>query len=399
VTTQPLDLVEVPAPRQPAAEPVAQPGWRVPYIRPEFPSAQEVSEDLAQIVAANWYTNFGRFERQFCAELARYVGADRHAATVSSATTGLMAALKLLLPDSDKRSGLVIVASYTFAAGPAAIRWAGHRPLFVDVDEQSLQPSLASAHQAIARYGDQVVGILLGNSFGIGNAEIDDWERLADTWGLPLVIDSAAGFGSQYADGSRVGVGGDCEVFSFHATKPFAVGEGGAVLCRDEELAARVRSFTNFGFVDHNAVTIGMNGKLQELNAAIGLRQLDRYERALWRRRRTFAHVRDASAGAGLEFPAGQDRSSVGATIALAQDEAHRDRLLAALHAAGVEARVYYAPAVHVQPAFADEERVSDLAGTERVCARVLALPVHQTMSPDDLDLMVDVIHASAPRM
>lgn len=363
------------------------PTWRVPYIRPVFPDPELVAEDLREIVAANWYTNFGPFEQRFAAGIEAYLGGTRHAVTVSNATSGLMVALSLTLPDPATRPGLVLVASYTFAAGPEAVRWCGHRPCFIDVDPVTLQPSLASARRALAEHGADVVGVLLTNTFGIGNAEIGAWEELAAEHGLPLVLDSAAGFGSHYPDGRPVGTAGDCEVFSFHATKPFAIGEGGAIVWRRAQDAAAGKASTNFGFRERSAQVVGLNAKLQELNAAIGLRQLARFDEALAGRRSSFRRLREAldEAGAVLEIVPGQERSALGACIALARSAQERDAIFAALSAAQVEARKYYAPAVHEQPAFRTDPRADELAGTRDVCARVLNIPVHETMTDQEI--------------
>jgi len=368
--------------------------WRVPYIRPVFPDPDLVADDLREIVAANWYSNFGPFEQRFAAGLETYLGGTAHAVTVSNATAGLMAALRVLLPDPAERPGMVLVASYTFVAGPEAVRWCGHRPCFIDIDPVTLQPSLASAQRAVSTHGDRIVGVLLTNTFGIGNAEIAEWEAFADDLGVPLVIDSAAGFGSYYPDGRPVGVAGDCEVFSFHATKPFAIGEGGAVLWRRAEDAAAAKAFTNFGFQDRSAQVVGLNAKLQELNAAIGLRQIARFDQALAGRRASFENLRSAfeATEAPLAIVPAQEISALGACIALARTPQERDEIFDALTQARVETRKYYAPAVHEQPAFGDDPRADDLAATQDVCSRVLNIPVHESMACDDIALISSTV-------
>src|SRR5205085_7447824 len=117
---------------------------------------------------------------------------------------------------------------------------------------------------------------------GVGNPQVGAWEDFAAEWELPIVLDSAAGFGSTYADGNRVGGRGACEIFSLHATKPFAVGEGGALVSRDPRLVEQAYHFQNFGFDGSRECTqLAMNGQLRELNAAIGLRQLVALDRRL----------------------------------------------------------------------------------------------------------------------
>lgn len=366
--------------------------FRVPFIRPEFPTVAELAEDFQQIVEVNWFTNFGPRERDFADAISMYVGEEYHAVTFSNATIALIALLTTSLGRGDGTRS-VIVASFTFAAGPEAIEWSGYRPLLVDLEPGSLQPSFASAQAALAERND-VAGILLTNTFGIGNPAIDAWESLAAEHGLPLLIDSAAGFGSEYPEGRRVGTAGDAEVFSFHATKPLAIGEGGAVVTRDGDLARRLREVTNFGFsAGVGATALGLNGKLQELNAAIGLRQLEKLDYVLRRRRDVLSRYVDVL-GEAVEFPRLIERSSVCFATILLPSGQIRDRAHEALRRLGVEARVYYSPPVHVQPHFAGCETVGALSATEDVSHRALSVPAYQGLGSQDQDMIIDIIGA-----
>lgn len=365
----------------------------IPFIKPRLPPAAQLVEDYDAIIASNWFTNFGPKERAFAAGIGAWVG-DRTAVTFTNATIALIGLLRCALGDGD-RSREVIVASFTFAAGPAAIEWAGFTPLLIDVEPDGLQPDLEQA-RALVLSRSSVAGILLTNTFGIGNDAIAGWEALAADAGLPLLIDSAAGFGSRYADGTMVGTRGTAEVFSFHATKPFAIGEGGAVTTGDHELADRLRRFQNFSFAaDRGADGLGLNGKLAEIPAAIGLRQLERFETALQRRQDVLERYR-AGLPAGWRLPAGIERSSVCFATVLAPDRASRDRARERLTAAGVEARVYYTPAVHRQPQFADAPRSPSLAVTEDIGDRVLSLPVHEEMPAASIRRVVDALAGGA---
>ena len=353
----------------------------VPFIKPLFPDSSVIAGDWDEIVAANWFTNFGPRERRFAAAISSAVGDGYHAVTFANATIALIGLLAEALGRGDG-SRAVAVPSFTFAAGAEAIEWAGYRPVFVDIDAESLQPSLRDVDELRTRLGDGLAGVLLCNTFGIGNPDVDGWEAWADTAGLPLLIDSAAGFGSRYADGQPVGVAGLAEVFSFHATKPLAIGEGGAVVTRDPALADRLHSFQNFGFgAERSAVTLGLNGKLPELSAAIGLRQLDAFEAALASRRAVLGRYREVLEPRGWRLPLNSENSSVCFASVIAPDSATREAALAALAAAGVEARAYYAPVVHRHPRFADPAIA--LPVTEDVAARIVSLPVHQDMAVD----------------
>ncbi|MBC7761024.1 MAG: DegT/DnrJ/EryC1/StrS family aminotransferase [Candidatus Saccharibacteria bacterium] len=368
----------------------------IPFIKPVFPNSALVGHDFDDIVESNWYTNFGPRERKFAEAIAGYVGEGREAVTFANATIGLIAVLQAVLGRGDN-TRFVLIPSFTFAAGAEAIEWAGYRPLFVDIHPESLQPSLAEARAALGA-GRDVAGILLCNTFGIGNALVGEWEGFAEEVALPLVIDSAAGFGSRYPDGKRVGSAAVAEVFSFHATKPFAIGEGGAVLTRDSALAEELRSFQNFGFRDgKGAVSRGLNGKLQEINAAIGLRQLDTFDEAIDSRQAVLAAYRSGLAHSGIRFPEQIDISSVCFASMLFDTQEWRDRAQAQLLGAGVEVRTYYSPSVHKQPHFMDAVRASALTETEGVVDTILSVPVHQGMPQSSVDMVVNILESSRP--
>lgn len=366
----------------------------IPFIRPTFPHSDVIGADFDAIVDTNWYTNFGPREREFSAAVAAYVGEGYHAVTFANATIALMALVPAAFGRGDGTRH-VLVPSFTFAAGPEAIEWAGYKPLFIDIDAVTLQPDLADARAAIE--ANDVAGILLCNTFGIGNPAVAEWEGLAAEAGLPIVTDSAAGFGSTYADGTPVGTATTAEVFSFHATKPFAIGEGGAVVTRDAALAAELTAFQNFGFREgRGAFSLGLNGKLQEINAAIGLRQLERFDAAIQGRQRVLEAYRSGLAGLPVRFPTAIERSSVCFATLLFDDRAQRDAALQRLLAAGVEARTYYSPAVHTHPHFAEELRASDLAVTAEVIDTVLSLPVYESMTDAEIATVVTAITAGA---
>lgn len=357
-----------------------------------MPDGEALAADFVSIAAANWFTNFGPQERRFRAAITEYLGSALEVVTVSNATVGLMGALAGLLARGDD-SQFVAVASFTFAAGPQAITWHGYRPAWIDIDPVSLQPSLSSFEQLV-QTGISIKAILLTNTFGIGGSEMSEWEENAVSLGIPLIIDSAAGFGSRYPSGELLGARGDCEVFSFHATKPFAIGEGGAVVTRRLELADRIREFSNFGFhaTDTGAAHIGLNAKLQEINAAIGLRQLVGFEDALAQRREIAGRYLKRLEYNPLRFPPGTTSSSLGFAPLVMESRSVRDRVLAHLAGAGVEARSYYSPPVHQQDYFRQFEPFVSLHHTCDISERMVSIPVLPEMTDKEFERVCSAI-------
>ncbi len=364
--------------------------FEVPFIHPVFPPATQIAVDYEEVVASGWFSNFGPKERELAHRVAQYVGGDVRAATVTNATLGLVAAITCTF-DRQRLGQAVLTPSFTFAAGAHSIEWAGYRPAFVDVDPETLQPSLASAERALAEV-EGVAGVVFCNTFGIGAGEIDEWVSAADSWGVPIVIDSAAGFGSRYADGTPLGAKGTCEVFSFHATKPFAVGEGGAVTSRDAALVERLQAFQNFGFAGARvAEGRGLNAKMSEFSAALGVRQFDGFDSSLESRRAVAACYADAVEGSSARLVPGTERSSVCFASLVVDDERQRAATAAALGSRGIEFRDYYSPPVHRHPHFAHLSHVP-LPSTERVAQSMLSVPVHADMSDRARDLVVEAL-------
>lgn len=368
--------------------------YKIPFIKPAFPSATEVSEDFSAIVAANWYTNFGPYEQKFRSEVAAYLGDGAHVITAANATLGIeLAVLALMYPITEQRKE-VLVQSFTFAAGPEVLIRHGFTPVFIDIDEQTWQADVKRAAAYIDANRGKIAGILFCNTFGVGNLEIAEWEEMAKVHGLPLIVDSAAGFGSKYSDAEKVGLRGDCEIFSLHATKPFCIGEGGLVIAKDAELAEKIRRLENFGFDNnHDVAEIGTNAKLQELNCAIGLRQLALLDERLAMRHANLAQLK-RMLGEGFAFQTNDAISSIPFASVLMPSKEARERVLVALEGQGVEAKTYYAP-LHNEAVLMDHCKIADkLSITEEIASRIVSLPVYSEMPESELGLIADTLKA-----
>ena len=140
--------------------------------------------------------------------------------------------------------------SYTFIASVSAIMWAGFEPVFVDVEPDGWHVDPISVERAADRFGESIALIMSCSTFGTLQPDdlLNRLRAIAQRIGSPLLVDSAAGFGSTLPDGRHRGCDGDLDVYSFHATKPFAIGEGGLVVAPDLPTAAEVGSLVNFGF-------------------------------------------------------------------------------------------------------------------------------------------------------
>ncbi len=362
--------------------------YKVPFIKPVFPAPETVAEDYKKIIASNWFTNFGPYERELSKKATEFISKDLHGTTVANCTLGLEIALRTLA-NADKK--YVIMPSFTFAAVAEVAINSGFVPVFIDIEKDSWQPSIAQAKEFIEKESNNVAGIILPNVFGVGNKAVDDWEDLARNNKIPLIIDSAAGYGSQYSENEFLGGRGDCEVFSFHATKPFAIGEGGLIVSKSKELIDNLRKMQNFGFNDDRTVDmIGTNAKLQELSCAIGLRQLESYAERLELRRSIIKQYQDLLSTEDVVF---QENVLLSTGAFISVTVPNKEKIFYALHDAGVQARAYYSPTLHKIPVIAKVSVLPfSLQNTEDVESSILSLPVIEEMNPDYIDQIVDVI-------
>lgn len=364
---------------------------KVPFIKPKFPSTEEISEDVSKINQNNYFSNNGPLYYEFKDKIETYLGQDIHAVIVSNATSGLQLAIEAVFGKYKGEKKYIAVPSFTFSAGPLAIEWGGFTPIFFDTNALTGQPDIDSFRQAIATYGTDIGGLLLTNNFGIGNAQINEWDSMLKELEIPYIIDSAPGFGSVYQNGDLLGGMGVCEVFSFHITKPFGIGEGGLVTTRDKELASYLESLKNFGFnKDKQTDKLGMNAKISELDCAIGLRILADYQQRLSDRRHTYGRYVKLLEGCPVKTLPGAETSAIQfATIVV--DSTIRSRILDNLTTAGIEARTYYSPAVHSSPYFKSHPTV-ELTQTDDLCRRVISLPVHPDMEPSTVEMICRLV-------
>ncbi len=365
--------------------------YKIPFIKPQFPIPEELVEDLKHIYTNNYYSNNGPIYFEFKKALEAYLGQNTKIVAVANATLGLMLAIKTSFEQPDSTKKYVAIPSFTFAAGPLAIKWCGFEPLFFDIDPNTTQPSIESFQTMLNNHSAKLAGIVLTNSFGIGNDEIEQWAQLLKSENLPFIVDSAPGFGATYPDGNFTGGKGECEIFSFHATKPFGIGEGGLITTKNTALIDTLESLKNFGF-DSNKETIGlgMNAKITELDCAIGLRILSDYPERLKDRRNTYKQYESNLKSFDVAFiPRAETAAIQFASIMVAPER--RPKILEDLKREGVEARTYYSPAVHTFPFFADSPRV-DLPHTAEVSEKIISLPVHSQMESSIIDHICDII-------
>jgi dTDP-4-amino-4,6-dideoxygalactose transaminase len=367
------------------------------FQAPQLPPVDAVAAYYARAESARWYSNRGPCHELLVERLERLLGPGVRCVPVANATLGLMVALRALVGGAPRRRE-VLMPSFTFAATIDAVLWAGLQPVFVDVEERGWHLDPEALRLALAARGDRVGAVLACSTFGAppARAQRQAWEQAARDAGVALLVDSAAGFGALDEDGRPLGRQGDAEVFSFHATKPFAVGEGGLVTTTDHELASRMMRLVNFGFEDgvvHDEV--GLNAKLPEWSAATALAVLDGYDDVLAGRRATAARMLDGLTRHGYRGQAGTRRAAWQFVPVLAPSAPVRAAALACAGRDDIELRSYFDVPLHRMPAFASAPIAGDLRCTEDLAQRVLSLPMANDLSDADVDAITASLSAA----
>ncbi|HWN09794.1 MAG TPA: DegT/DnrJ/EryC1/StrS family aminotransferase [Pyrinomonadaceae bacterium] len=349
---------------------------RVPIVKPVLPEIGDLAQELGDILQSGILSKgatLGRFED----EIAAHLGV-KHAVGVSSCTTGLM-----LTYQACGLTGDVVVPSFTFMATVSALRWAGLRPIFADVDAKTTNLDPVAAEEAITPQTQAIVAV--HNS---GNpAEIDALELVARKHGIRLIFDSAHGFGSLY-QGRALGPQGDASVFSLSATKLLVAGEGGIVATNDDEIAGRVRIGREFGNCgNYDSVHPGLNARMTEFNALLGRHGLRNLEAAALHRNRIATLYRQKLSGLpGVRFQQVKsgNRSSCKDFSVMIDADAFgltRNELSDALAAENIETRKYYDPPVHLQRAYEKFARPGQkLPNTDLLASSILSLPMWSDM-------------------
>ena len=372
-------------PRRPAGS-----GYVIPITRPWLPPFSEYARLLEGVWSSKMLSNFGPLAVQLEEQSQAYLGA-RYLLSASSGDVALTLAVRALgLPGNSR----ILVPSFTFNSTVNAVIWNGHQPVFVDIDPETLNMDPRAAADLV----DGASAILATHVFG-NPADIEALSLVALHADIPLLFDAAHGYGSLHAR-RHVGTFGSAEVFSLSGTKPVTSGEGGLIATNDPELADRFRYLRAYGFQnDYVSHYVGLNGKLSELHAALGLLSMSRIEEALaTRRRHVAAYLARLGTlpGVGFQKIATRDRSTYKDFALLFREGSTRNGVEAALADRGIQTKRYFRPC-HEMPAYR-EYSDRPLPATESTYARILCIPLFEDMTDIQRDLVCTVIEESVSR-
>lgn len=357
---------------------------------PNLGDRRMLLDRIENMLDRRWLSNNGPLVCEFESRIAEYVGAKYCVATCN-ATVALELATRAL-----EFKGEVILPSYTFVATAHALQWQEITPVFADIDPCTYNIDPKSVERLITPRTSGIVGVHVWGR----PCAIEALEQIGRQRGLKVMYDAAHAFGCSYR-GKMIGGFGQCEVFSFHATKFLNSFEGGAIVTNDDSLVEKLRLMRNFGFAGYdNVVYLGVNGKMTEVCAAMGLTSLESIDEVVAINRKnylTYQEEMDGLAAISVIGYDAQERNNyqyIVVSVDSDQSPLNRDELIDVLHADNVLARKYFWPGCHrMEPYRSLQPNASlMLQETERLAAQTLVLPTGQAINSQSVKSICGII-------
>ena len=369
----------------------------IPFLRPNTPKLSEQLEQLRAIEQSGIYSNYGpvntRLEQAMLEQVFDGCGS---CVTVCNATIGLMLAILAVTQGRAPRRKYALIPSFTFAATAHAAIWCGLQPYLYDVDPQSWTPSASAESALMQRLGDEVAVIVPYATFG-AVLDLDRYQRLSQTYDVPVVIDAAASLGSIDTAGRGFGAGfKQPVVFSMHATKTFATLEGGLIYADDDALIARLRTMGNFGFGEPRTATMpGLNAKLNEVCALVALSKLGELADVVSWRETLAATYRDHLPGWRFQEKTGRVQSHQFMPVMLPPScTIPRQDVLRRLAEEKIGAACYFSPHLAHHPYFSDVCAKDELPVSNAISGGAISLPMADAMTVDEVIQVADVLRS-----
>jgi dTDP-4-amino-4,6-dideoxygalactose transaminase len=361
------------------------------YItRPPLPDREAVYRKIDEIWDSQWLTNVGSQHKEFETKLKQYLEVS-NISLFCNGTLALQLACQAL-----RLSGEVITTPFTFAATPHVLYWNRITPVFCDIDPHTFNLDPQRIESMIT---PNTTAILPVHVFGYP-CDFESIREIADRYGLRVIYDAAHAFGVK-VNGKNIGNFGDLSMFSFHATKIYHTFEGGALTFKDRSLRERLEFAKNFGFKgEENIVVPGINAKMNEFQAAMGLLMLDLFEEEIEKRKHLTMVYRDRlSEVPGINFRTEIPKvkhNYYNFVITVDQDKfgQSRDNLYDNLKTYNIFTRKYFYPLCSQFQCYKQYPSSSpeNLPVAEKITKQVLSLPLYSGLADEDIHKICDVI-------
>ena len=351
---------------------------------PSLPPLEKYQEMVRKIFDSGHLTNGGPVFREFKEKLESYLGV-KNILPVANGTLALQLAFKLL-----KLKGNVATSAFSFAATASSLKWEKLTPIFVDIDESSLNISIDCLEDVIK--SNHVSGLLAVHVYG-NPCEVEEISRLSENHNLKVVYDAAHAFACNYA-GSSVLQWGDISTISFHSTKLFHSVEGGALIIQDDDLYQQAERLINFGFDStRNIVDIGINAKMSEFHAAMGVCLLDEIDDVISRRLEIIDRYK-RKLEVVVDFQQWHCKSNNNGAYMPILLESSEQLEIVVKEAAnqGINVRKYFSPSLSDVEVYSGK---GNCRISTDISERVLCLPLYIGLENEDVDLISKLVKKS----
>lgn len=358
---------------------------KIYVTRPYLPPIDEYMSLLSDAWENRWLTNEGKLHFKLEEKLCNYLNV-KHISLFNNATIALLVAQKALNFKNE-----IITTPFSFIATTHSIKWNGLEPIFVDTDDYygNMDP------QEIEKNIDEKTGgILAVHNYGLPG-RLNEVEEISKRYDVPLIYDAAPAIGVKL-NGDSVLNYGDLSILSFHATKVFTTFEGGAIISRSKEMKLKIDQLKNFAIVNEETIDgLGINGKMNEAEAAMGLLQLKYLEKNISKRKEIFYkyklkldkfnYIKTLDIKDGIEYNFGYF------PIFFKNGFKEREKVYGDLYNEGIYCRKYWFPLISSHNLYKNSKK-TDLSNSEKLSNTVLCLPIYPDLSDEDMDRIVKIL-------
>lgn len=346
-----------------------------------LPDRTKLDKYIDKIYSTAWVTNNGQLVKELTARLEEYLGVQ-NLLLVTNGTLALQIAYKAL-----GVTGQAITTPFSFVATTSSLIWEGIEPVFVDIDPETFCIDPSKIEEAITRETTAIVPVHV-----FGNAcDVEEIEKIAQKYGLKTIYDGAHAFGVQYNGGSLLSYG-DATILSFHATKLFHTIEGGAIIFKNREDLERAKLMINFGISGPDLVIeLGINAKMNEFQAAMGLCVLDEIDTILEQRAKIWSHYKNfLKDHVQLQKRNFHCTNNYSYFPVLFENEEKLIEVKNAMNAVGINPRRYFYPSLDTLGYL--QSTITQIK-SEDIASRIICLPIYPGLSINKINEIIRILY------
>ena len=351
----------------------------ITVTKAHLPNKEKYQNYINHIYESGWLTNNGTLVQELEKRLASYLGV-KNLICIANGSLALQLAYKVL-----ELEGEVITTPFSFVATSSTLAWEGLKPVFADIDASSFNINPNKIESLITPNTSAIVPThVFGNP-----CEIEQIQKIAQKHNLKVIYDAAHAFGVKYKDQSVLNFG-DISVLSFHATKLFHTIEGGAIITNDDEIAKKIRLSINFGITSPTTVeSLGINAKMNEMEAAMGLCVLDEIDGIHTRRENIWQTYRQKLPNLKFQHWNPYSKNNYAYAPLLFENEDKVLEVEARLKDNDITPRRYFYPSLDTL-ACLQADQVCEIS--RNIASRILCLPIYHSLEQDELNKVIRIL-------